>query len=137
MTSRENLYVLSKNVASYITCTFLKNLRYYDVSGVRADGTMVALKRINTYHNVGEAYRDDPGSNAIDEVVFGSGFLKLRITLGGCFYLQGIGWKSGGCDSKAVSIIEDCAAVPKYGPIVMNISHTYPHITYTSSIIPS
>ncbi len=88
------------------------------MSGVRADGTIVALKRINTYHNVGEAYRDDPGSNAIDKVVFGSGFLKLRITLGGCFYLQGIGWKSGGCDSKALSTIPICSAVPKYGYLI-------------------
>ncbi len=104
-------------------------VRYYDVSGVRADGTIVALKRINTYHNVGEAYRDDPGSNAIDEVVFGIGFVKLQITLGGCFYLQGIGWKSGECDSKALSVTSACTSfTPKYGQLgwgILNSNLTF------------
>ena len=95
---------------------------------------MVPLKRINTYHNVGEAYRDDPGSNAIDEVVFGSGFLKLRITLGGCFYLQGIGWKSGGCGLKTPSATSDCAAVPKYGPTILKSPHSM-HVFHLNVIL--
>ncbi len=85
---------------------------YYDVSGVRADGSITPLRRISTFHDVGEGYTNDPGSNAIDEVVFGSGFVKIRITLNSCFYLMGLGWKTGGCANAPATVPSSPAPAP-------------------------